>query len=92
MMAVVGINPFEQKFWWLSLAIVLYIITYSYGFFVQRKVVEQAIELTSTPPPPGASGPPPQLMALVKRIQRGGIGMGILLVTIILLMVLKPQI
>jgi uncharacterized membrane protein len=92
MMAVVGINPFEQKFWWLSLAIVLYIITYSYGFFVQRKVVEQAIELTSTPPPPGASGPPPQLMALVKRIQRGGIGMGILLVTIILLMVVKPQI
>jgi hypothetical protein len=40
----------------------------------------------------GASGLPPELMALVGRIQRGGIGMGLLIVTIVFLMVVKPQI
>ena len=90
--AVRQINPLDRPWWWLALAIVLYLIAYGYGFFVQRKLVERVIEITSSPPPPGASGPPPELMALVKRIQRGGMGMGILIVTIVLLMVVKPQI
>jgi len=92
MIVVAGINPLERKWWWLALGIVLYVIVYSYGFFVQRKTVERVVEMTSTPPPPGASGPPPELMALVQRIQRGGMAMGIILVTIVLLMVVKPQI
>jgi hypothetical protein len=92
MIAVVGINPFDRPNWWLAIGILLYIIVYSYGFFVQRKVVERIVELTSAPPPPGASGPPPELMALVRRAQRGGIAMGITLVTIVLLMVVKPQV
>jgi hypothetical protein len=90
--AVRQINPFDRPFWWLALAIVLYLIAYSYGFFVQRKLVDRVIEITSTPPPPGASGPPPELPPLVKRIQRGGMGMGILIVVIVFLMVVKPQI
>jgi len=90
--AVRNINPLERPWWWLALAIVLYLIAYGYGFFVQRKLVERAVELTSAPPPAGASGPPPELMALVGRIQRGGIGMGLLIVTIVFLMVVKPQI
>ena len=90
--AVVGINPFERTYWWLALGIVLYVIVYSYGLFVQRKVVERVVEMTSAPPPPGASGPPPELLANIKRIQQGGIGMGLILVTIIFLMVVKPQI
>ena len=92
MIAVVGINPLERTHWWLALGILLYIITYGYGFFVQRKVVARVVELTSAPPPPGASGPPPELMALVHRIQRGGAAMGILIVTIVLLMVVKPMV
>ena len=92
MMAVVGINPLERTHWWLALGILLYIIVYSYGFFVQRKLVERAVEMTSSPPPPGASGPPPELMALIRRIQLGGMGMGITIVTIILLMVVKPMV
>jgi uncharacterized membrane protein len=92
MIAVVGINPLERERWWLALGIVLYLIAYGYGFFVQRHLVERVIELTSSPPPPGASGPPPELMALVKRIGRGGIGMGILIVAIVFLMVVKPRI
>jgi uncharacterized membrane protein len=92
MMAVVGINPLDRDRWWLALGIVLYVVAYGYGFFVQRKLVERAVELTSSPPPPGPSGPPPELMALVRRIQLGGAGMGILILTIVFLMVVKPQI
>ena len=77
--------------WWLGIAIVLYVIAFGYSFFVQRKLVERAIELTSSPPPPDASGPPPELMAVGKRIGQGGMVMGIILVVIIFLMVVKPQ-
>jgi uncharacterized membrane protein len=92
MMAVREINPFERGYWWLAVAIVLYLIAYGYSFFVQRKYVERVIELTSAPPPPGATGPPPELVELVGKIQRGGMMLGILLVAIIFLMVVKPQI
>jgi uncharacterized membrane protein len=91
MILVRGINLTSRAYWWLDLAIVLYIVAYSYSFFVQRKLVGRVIELTSAPPPPGASGPPPELWALVTRIQRGGMGTTALLLAIIALMVLKPQ-
>jgi hypothetical protein len=87
-----GINPFNRPYWWLALAIVLYVIVYGYGYFFQNKLVARVIEITSTPPPPGASGPPPELPPLVARIQRGGMVMTILLLTIIFLMVVKPTI
>ena len=92
MMAVREINPFERGYWWLAVAIVLYLIAYGYSFFVQRKYVERVIELSSAPPPPGATGPPPELVELVGKIQRGGMMLGILLVAIIFLMVVKPTI
>lgn len=92
MMAVRGINPFDRAFWWLAVAIVLYVIAYGYAYFVQSKVVARVIELTSAPPAPGASGPPPELRSLVARIQRGGMFTGILLLAIIFLMVVKPTI
>ena len=40
---------------------------------------------------PGTSGPPPGLPQLVARIQRGGMAMTLLLLSIIFLMVVKPQ-
>jgi hypothetical protein len=89
-MAILQINPLEPSHWWLGIAIVLYVVAYGYSFFVQRKLVERAIELSSTPPPPG-EGPPPELPALGKRIGQGGMVMGLLLVIIIFLMVVKPQ-
>ena len=64
---------------------------YGYGFFVQHPLVERIVQMTSSPPPPGASGPPPELMALIRRVQLGGIGMGLLIVTIVFLMVVKPK-
>lgn len=92
MILVRGINPVDRPNWWLTLAIVLYVIAYGYSYFVQSKLVHRVVEITSAPPPPGASGPPPELPPLVARIQRGGMAMTVLLVTIIFLMVVKPTI
>jgi len=39
---------------------------------------------------PPAGGPPPELMGLIKRVQRGGLLLAVLIVTIVFLMVLKP--
>ena len=86
-----GIDLTSRAYWWLDLAILLYIAAYGYSFFVQRKVVERVIEITSGPPPAGATGPPPELPGLVKRIQRGGMALTVLLLSIIFLMVVKPQ-
>jgi len=86
-----GRNLADRANWWLGIAIVLYVIAYGYSFFVQRKTVERVIEITSAPPPPGAAGPPPELMGHVRRIQRGGMALTVLLLAIIFLMVVKPQ-
>jgi uncharacterized membrane protein len=90
MILVRGMNLADRAYWWLGLAIILYVIAYGYSFFFQSKLIGRVIELTSAPPPPGASGPPPELRALVSRIGRGGMGMSILLLAIIFLMVVKP--
>jgi uncharacterized membrane protein len=86
-----GIDLSSRAYWWLGIAIVLYIIAYGYSFFSQRKTVERLIEITSGPPPAGATGPPPELPGLVQRIQRGGMLLTVLLLAIIFLMVVKPQ-
>jgi hypothetical protein len=92
MILVRGINLADRAFWWLGLAIVLYVIAYGYSYFGQSALIRRVIAMTSTPPPPGAAGPPPELRALVARIQRGGMITTIILVTIIFLMVVKPTI
>jgi Predicted integral membrane protein (DUF2269) len=91
---IILIAPFDltsRSFWWLDIAIVIFVITISFSYLVQHPKVEQLIEMTSAPPPPGASGPPPALAALVGQIQRGGIFMTVMLTIIIFLMVVKPQ-
>ena len=91
MILVLGIDLSSRAYLWLDIAIVIYVIAYGYSFFIQRPIVERIIEMTSAPPPPGATGPPPELMRLVKRVQRGGMVLGILVVVIVFLMVVKPQ-
>ena len=77
---------------WLLVGIVLYLIALTYGLTVQRNALHHLIELTSTPPPPGTppGPPPPEVLATVKKVQRGGMFLGILIVTIVFLMVVKP--
>lgn len=75
---------------WLAVAIVLYLFTLVYALTVQRNALHRLIELTSAPPPPGATGPSPEIVATVKRIQQGGILLGVMIVVIVFLMVVKP--
>jgi uncharacterized membrane protein len=92
--AMILIVPFDlttRAFFWLDIAIVLFVINLSYSYLVAHPRVERIIEMTSAPPPPGASGPPPALLELVGSVQRGGIFMTVMLLAIIFLMVVKPQ-
>ena len=91
MILVRGIDLSSRAYWWLGVAIALYVIAFGYSFFVQRNLVARVVALTSAPPPPGAGGPPPELVALGRRIQRGSAATMILIVSIILLMVVKPR-
>jgi uncharacterized membrane protein len=83
------INPTTNL--WLTVGILLYAIVMTYALTVQRTALHHLIEL-STPPPAGTPpGPPPaELLATVKKIQRGGIFMGLSIVVIVFLMVVKP--
>jgi hypothetical protein len=75
--------------WWLALAIVLYITALTFSLTVQRNAMHHLIDLSSTPPAPGMP-PSAEIPATVGRIQRGGIFTGLLIVTIVFLMVVKP--
>ena len=79
---------------WLLAGILLYIVALTYALTVQRNALHHLIELTSTPPPPGTppGPPPPEIVATVKKIQLGGMGLGLLIVVIVFLMVVKPGI
>ena len=85
---VSGINLLATR--WLILGIVLYLIVLGYNIFIGGPTVKKVIELTSTPPPPGASGPPPELLATIRKVQRGGMFSGLMVVLIVILMVTKP--
>jgi hypothetical protein len=56
---------------------------------------ERWLALGSPPPPPpeGASpsGPPPALMALIQKVQRGGLFLSVMIAVIVFLMVVKPD-
>jgi hypothetical protein len=87
MILILGIDLASRSFWWLDLAIVIYAAVYLYSFFVQRRVVERIIGITSSPMP---DGPPRELRSLAMRAQRGGTAMLVLLVAVVVLMVVKP--
>ena len=74
---------------WLMLGIGLYVIALVYALTVQKNALHRVIELGSGPMTPG-SPPPPELLATVKKIQRGGMLLGALVAIIVFLMVVKP--
>lgn len=74
---------------WLAAGIVLYAIALVYALTIQRNALLRLIELSSTPPAPGTA-PSPEIPATVKKIQRGGMLLGVLIVIIVFLMVTKP--
>jgi hypothetical protein len=74
---------------WLAIGVVLYAITLTYALTIQRNALLRLVELSSTPPAPGAP-PSPEIPATVKKIQRGGMFLGLMIVVIVFLMVVKP--
>ena len=84
-----GYNLIEDL--WVTVAIVLFLITLSFSYFVQLKTVRAMVAMTNQPPPPDAPpGPPPGFVDLSSRAARGGAFMTLLLFTILFLMVFKP--
>lgn len=88
MIVLLGLDLTSRSFWWLDIAIVIYASVYLYSFFVQRRIIERIIDVTSSPP---VGGPPAELPVLAARAQRGGTAMLILLAAVVFLMVVKPQ-
>jgi uncharacterized membrane protein len=78
---------------WLAIAIILYVGALAFAFTIQRNAVHRVIELSTMPaggPPPGApAGPPPGLPEAVKKVQQGGMALGITIAVIVFLMVTK---
>jgi uncharacterized membrane protein len=92
----VGIDVFSRDARWLALGIGLYVVLFTYAVAVQIPTTERIIEMTSAPPPdpvPGAApgGPPPALMALIQKVQRGGLFLSVMIAVIAFLMVVKPD-
>jgi hypothetical protein len=91
MILILGLDLTARASWWLDAAITIYAGVYLYSFFVQRRIIERIIEITTSSPSPGAGGPP-ELIGLAGRAQRGGTAMLVLLAMVVVLMVVKPQI
>lgn len=97
MILVGGLDLSSREFWWLGIAIALYVVALAIGVLNNLPAAKRIIDLTSPPPaassaPPAASsGPPAELPGLIRRVQRGGMINAALIVTIVLLMVVKPQ-
>jgi len=77
---------------WLILGIVLYAIAIVFAFTQQAPNSAKMLELANTPPPAGVvpAGPPPEIVALGKKLARGGQFLTIMIVIIVILMVTKP--
>jgi hypothetical protein len=85
---VLGADLTSPAYRWLIPAIVLYLIAIGFAVAVQAPAVEKMVELTKTPP--GPEGPSPELLAVAKKLQRGGMILALLIVSIVFLMVVKP--
>jgi hypothetical protein len=89
-----GVDFASAPFRWLAVGIVLYLIAIGYAIFVQAKLAERMVEITkgmAGPPPAGAAGgPPPELIETAGKLQRGGMILTVLLVSIVFFMVVKP--
>jgi hypothetical protein len=84
---------------WLIAALAVYAVALTFALGVQRPVIEKLIDMTSgagapaaVPAGPGAAvaGPPPAFLALVKRMQMGGMALTVAFFVIMFLMIWKP--
>jgi hypothetical protein len=89
-----GIPFLDPAYRWLQLAIVLYLTALGLALFVSTPNVKRIIALSggeAPPPGPPAGPPPPELLRAVSTVQRVGMALLVLLVSIVFLMVVKPD-
>ena len=77
-------DPFESRNRWLLVALILYTILFFYAILVQRRQTIKAVAMAE------AKQFGPEFGALMKKVGMGGQFLTVLLVTIIILMVVKP--
>jgi len=77
-------NPFVHRNRWLLAALIIYVVAVSFAVFVQDRNAGKAIRMADA----GQYGP--EFGGLMKKLERGGQFLTVLLVTIIILMVVKP--
>jgi uncharacterized membrane protein len=84
---------FQRDTRWLLVSIILYVIAIGLSFFVsqpsvRRILAAQAAAADADAPP---SGPPPEILRAIAVVQRTGMVLTVLTVTIVFLMVMKPD-
>ncbi len=103
---IIGPDFTSSAWHWLGLGIALYLVAIFFAVFVQARNSEHMVELTKAmaggPPPAAAggaaggapggapAGPPPEIAATAMKLQRGGMFLTVLIVSIVFLMVVKP--
>ena len=97
LIGVIGLDPTTPEWRWLMIAVALYVVAVTYSITIQGPAVRRMVALTGAmagPRPEGApsapAGPPPELLATSAKLQRGGMFLSLLILTIVLLMVTKP--
>jgi Predicted integral membrane protein (DUF2269) len=102
LIVIIGPDLTSSAWHWLGLGIALYLVAIFYAVFVQAPASEHMVELTKAmaggPPPAAAggapggapAGPPPEIAATATKLQRGGMILTVLIVSIVFLMVVKP--
>jgi hypothetical protein len=88
---ILGADLTSSAYRWLVGGIILYLIAIGFAIFVQAKNAERMVHLMdSMPPGPPPAGPPPEVAELGKKLQQGGMLLGVLITLIVILMVTKP--
>src|SRR5579884_3547973 len=86
-----GHNP------WIIAALVVYAVAVSFALGVQAPTVRKALAMVSGGPAPvpagpgaAAAGPPPAFLALMKRMQMGGMLLSLFFLILMVLMIWRP--
>jgi phospholipase/lecithinase/hemolysin len=78
------VSPWQSQNRWLLAALIIYVVAFSYANFVQNPGVKKAIGMAE------AQQFGPEFGAQMKKLARGGQLLTVFLITIIILMVVKP--
>ena len=85
---------FQRDTRWLLLSIALYVVAILLSFFVSQPNVRRIVAMqaaTAGAEGPPAGPPPPEMLRAIAVVQRTGMVLGLLTVTIVFLMVMRPN-